>query len=242
MEQTHTQSRLLAIWERGAGERTGARALTMLGAAAPETTEGERALLSVGRRDALLLDLRERLFGSLFTGLTSCPSCGEELELEFAATEVRRAAASNETAALRVDGIDLDFRPPNGGDLAAIDSALDIAAARAQLLARCVVRANCDGNAISADKLPPRVIDAVAARMGELDPQADVAVEMDCPGCGHAWREPFDVVTFLWNELAVWARRLLEDVHLLASVYGWSESEILRLTPLRRNAYLEMLR
>ena len=38
------------------------------------------------------------------------------------------------------------------------------------------------------------------------------------------------------------ARRLLLDVHQLASAYGWSEMEILSLSATRRNAYLEMVR
>jgi hypothetical protein len=34
----------------------------------------------------------------------------------------------------------------------------------------------------------------------------------------------------------------LRDVHELASAYGWRESEILALSPQRRQAYLELVR
>ena len=37
------------------------------------------------------------------------------------------------------------------------------------------------------------------------------------------------------------AKRLLMDVHLLARAYGWSEAEVLALSPARRRFYLEMV-
>ena len=38
-----------------------------------------------------------------------------------------------------------------------------------------------------------------------------------------------------------WAQRALSDVHLLATRYGWSEREVLALTPARRARYLAMV-
>lgn len=233
-------ARLLAVWERGQGEGVGARALTLLTALDAGPAD-EPALLPIGRRDALLLDLRERLFGGRYQGVTSCPSCGEEIELTFEAREVRRPAAALGSAVVQIDGIDVEFRLPNGGDLAAIENTGDIGVARAHLLARCVVKATRGGEVIAADELPPGIGEVIAVRMSALDPQADVTLDLDCPQCAHAWREPFDIVTFLWNELAVWARRLLGEVHALASAYGWNESEVLALTPARRKIYLEMV-
>jgi hypothetical protein len=242
MREVQAQSGLLEIWERGAGERTGRRALTLLACALPGATAGELDGVSVGHRDALLLDLRERLFGGAFTGLTACPACGEEIELAFDAAELRRDVAETVTATVELDRVTVEFRLPNAGDLAAIESIGDIAAARARLLTRCILKATRDDAAIPPAELSPEAIAATIAHMGELDPQADVALAVDCPSCAHGWNEPFDVVTFLWSELAVWARRLLEDVHRLATAYGWSERDILLLSPARRNAYLEMLR
>ena len=37
------------------------------------------------------------------------------------------------------------------------------------------------------------------------------------------------------------ARRLLPEVHALASSYGWSEKEILALSPARRRSYIALL-
>jgi hypothetical protein len=223
---------LLAMWERSDGERVARAALGLLAAASPEERESELAALPVGRRDAALLALRERLFGSQFTGRTTCPACGEQIELSFDADEVRRDAAPATSFAMEIDGHDVELRPPSTRDLEAIEALDDVAAARDVLLARCVTFHGAP---------PPHISDAIAARLGELDPQADVALDVDCPTCAHAWREPFDIVTFLRAELDAAARRALTDVHRLALAYGWSERDILALSPARRAAYLEML-
>jgi hypothetical protein len=160
----------------------------------------------------------------------------------FDGAEVRREAADVEAAAIEVEGFDVEFRLPNGGDAVAIERACDLDTARADLLKRCVTRVSRAGGVASLDDLPAHAVAAIVRRMGELDPQADIALDIGCPSCAHAWREPFDVVTFLWSELSAWARRQLGEVHLLASAYGWSESDILRLSPARRQIYLEMVR
>jgi len=175
------------------------------------------ASLPIGRRDAALLDLRVAWFGDAFTGVTGCPACGEEIELAFTAEEVRREAPE-------LSGT--EFRLPTTEDLLAIEHLDDVESARRALLARCAPHADA----------------GTIARMAAHDPQADVQLDAECPACEHRWREPFDIVTFLWTELTVLARRLLGDVHTLASAYGWSERDILALSPARRNAYLEMVR
>jgi hypothetical protein len=232
---------VLALWERGAGERRSRRALALLTGASPEVPEEELGALAVGRRDASLLQLREQLFGDAFTGVTSCPRCTEEIELTFDASEVRRKAAEATSFQMAVDRFEIAARLPDTYDLARIEAMNDLDSARAALLAACVANASRDGRAVAAAELPSHVVEAISARMAELDPQADVALDVSCPNCAHAWREPFDIAAFLWTELSVAARRLLLEVHQIAAAYGWSEGEILRLSPARRNAYIEML-
>lgn len=220
------EPRLLSMWERGEGQRPSRRALALL-------ADPSRAGLPVGQRDAALLALRVELFGRAFTGVTACPACAEELETTFDADEVRREPLTND-ATLRVDDYELTLRVPRTDDLAAIEELDDLDDARAMLLQRCID--------VPVETLPAHVIEAVVARLEALDPQADVSIEVTCPACGHTWREPFDIASFLWTEVAATARRLLGEVHELASAYGWSEEEILRLSPPRRAAYLEMVR
>ena len=234
-----TQSELLSMWERGEGQRPSGRAQALL-----STADDERsfAAMPVGRRDAALLDLRVRLFGDSFNGLTTCPTCGGEIELTFDASEVVRDGNVNADPRVREAGYEIVVRTPASEHLAAIESMTDLDAARAALLRSCITSAVHDGERVDPEELPADVIECIVARLAELDPQADVALELTCPECMNAWREPFDIVTYFWTEVSVAAKRLLGEVHELASAYGWSESDILQLSAARRSAYLEMVR
>jgi hypothetical protein len=109
------------------------------------------------------------------------------------------------------------------------------------LLECCIISASHAGKATPIQLLPPEVIAAVEDRVSELDPQADVQLGVSCPACSHRWYATFDILSFLWSELGEWAVRTLRDVHQLATAYGWSERDILALSPIRRRHYLEMV-
>ena len=72
---------LLTVWERGSAALPFERALTILSAACPESSPGALARLSIGRRDASLLQLREWAFGRELAIVAVCPSCQQTLEL-----------------------------------------------------------------------------------------------------------------------------------------------------------------
>ena len=61
-----------------------------------------------------------------------------------------------------------------------------------------------------------------------------------CPKCGSRWHSTFDIVSYFWSELEVRAKRQLWEVHTLAAAYGWSEADILDMSPMRRQLYMEM--
>lgn len=138
---------------------------------------------------------------------------------------------------VRQGGWDVEFRLPGVADLAAAARAAD---PRGALLARCLVSAVHDGVAVAADELPGPVQRRIADAVEAADPGADLALNVACPECGAATRAELDIASYLWTELDAWARDVLLDVHLLATAYGWSEPEILALSPLRRRYYLEL--
>lgn len=138
---------------------------------------------------------------------------------------------------VRQDGWDVEFRLPGFADLTAAARAAD---PRTALLARCLVSAVRDGAAVGAGDLPVPVQRRIAEAVEAADPGADVTLNIACPECGAATRAELDIASYLWTELDTWARDLLLDVHLLATSYGWSEPEILALSPLRRRYYLEL--
>jgi hypothetical protein len=104
-----------------------------------------------------------------------------------------------------------------------------------------VIAARRGDREIVAAELPAEVETAIAQRLAEADAGAEMQLALACPNCRHAWQTPFDIVSYLWAEIEAWARRLLDEVHVLASAYSWPEREILGLTPWRRRAYLELI-
>jgi hypothetical protein len=234
-------STLLAAWERGLNADPWTRSTALL-AVAPGGADTDPGRLSAGARDARLLDLRERLFGSRLTGTVACPACGERLEITLETAQIRATAPRRvgDAETVVVGSYVLRFRLPTLDDVAGARRG-DRDAFRRELLARCVLSVTHDDVPATLADVPPAVVTALVDRMGELDPQADVRIGVSCPACRHAWQPRVDVPSFLWSELDVWVRRLLCEVHALATAYGWREPDVLGLTPARRRFYLDLV-
>jgi hypothetical protein len=233
---------LLALWEQGLGQHAIDRALTLLTASCPGSSPQALASLSIGRRDAGLLKLREWAFGTELAGLVLCPRCGARLELKLDLATLRSATEPPPPAPVSrtVQGVELRFRPPNTDDLRAV-AGLEMDEMRSQLVERCLLQARSCGETLAMSQLRAEVVDAMIDGMAEADPHADIQVGICCAACSHQWDEVLDIVSFFWTELDAWARRVLSEVHTLALAYGWRENDILALSPARRQLYLEMV-
>lgn len=229
---------MLRVWEKGQGQPPVARALLLLSEAEPEIGRADLAALPIGARDDRLLALREATFGPHLTSLASCPSCGEKLELNFRVSDVRVAPSTTGALEYSDEGYRIGFRLPSSADIEALTPGRD---ARMDLLERCVTSATCKGAKQSLDQIPVRQLDALAARMAEADPGADLKAALACPACGHGWEAVFDIVSFFWTELGTHVRNLLREIHVLARAYGWREEDILDLSPWRRKTYLGLV-
>ena len=239
--RTPAAAELLALWERWSAEPPARRGLALASAASDLPSEAV-AGLTVGERDAVLLSLRERLFGPRVVSTAACPACGERLELDFSVDDVRvDAAPSAQPLDLAVDGFALRVRLPSAADAADAAAQPAVGSARRLLLERCVVSAREGDQERAPTDLPPSVVASVAAEMATADPQAEVTLALACPACGHEWEALFDIVSFLWSEIEAWGERTLREVHALASAYGWREGDVLALSPARRRRYLEMV-
>lgn len=238
--RTPTPSELLQVWERGEAQPLPVRALLLLATASPERAGDELAQWNIGRRDRTLLDLRDTLFGPDVQCLAECTSCGTAIELAFRVDDIRvgcgEPGRTYHTTAL---GHEVSFRLVDSLDL------LDLAGrepdAERHLLSRCVIDAHTADGPVPVSALPDAVVAAVGQGMSEADPQADVLLEVVCPACAVVSPAPFDIVSHLWAELDAWARRVVRDVHTLASAYGWRETDILAMSARRRRAYLDVI-
>ncbi|MFE0251588.1 hypothetical protein [Streptomyces sp. NPDC059010] len=261
---------LLATWEAGLAEAPSGRALLLHRTARPDVDGAALPVLPVGERESDLFALRRALFGERMQVRLGCSACGEDMEFDLDAGEFARSLGGRGGSVEPVDptaggdssagsvgsagaarsvrsagsvvrvqqgGWDVEFRLPGVADLTAAARAAD---PRMALLARCLVSATREGAAVGAGDLPVPVQRRIAEAVEAADPGADVTLNIACPECGAATRAELDIASYLWTELDAWARDLLLDVHLLATSYGWSEPEILALSPLRRRYYLEL--
>jgi len=234
-----TAQELLRVWEQGLGQSPARRSLALLVLAFPETPRDQLAALSIGQRDGHLMTLREWIFGDRIESMARCPRCGEALELNFGLDDIRVPSPQGSSPDwwLEQDGYRVRYRLPNSADLEIAGACTDLSEAQEMILARCLLESAGPDDA----PLPEAVANAVMMAMAEHDPQADVQLALTCPSCHHAWSAGFDIGAFFWSEITTWARRVLWEVHRLARAYGWSEGEILALSPQRRQAYLEMV-
>jgi hypothetical protein len=227
-----SSSGLIEVWEKGAGQIPIERAITMLSLCLGEPAE-RLWELSIGERDARLLEVYEALFGPALEAFAECPSCGERLEYSVAAGSLAHGGPSPENAlVLQTGSLALQLRLPDSRDLLAASCEATVPAAARLLAERCVLQ---------PAQLTDSDVDRISERLAEADPRADTLLDLTCAACGHGWQVVLEVERFLWTRIASAGKRLLREVHLLAQAYGWSEADILGLSAYRRRFYLEML-
>lgn len=216
----------LALWERSVGRPVAERDAVLLGWAPS----------SLAVRNTLALQRYAAWFGPAVELVGRCPHCSASVE--FSIDTAHCAQALPDDAARQdwhewSDGVDtLRFRLPQPADLQALHWVDDATEFAQRLLDRCV-EGGAPDSAIACD--------ALSQAMESLIPGANLCFSLQCPDCTTGWEAPLDPVALLWRELRQRAERLLGDVALLARHLGWSEAEILALSPTRRAAYLQLV-
>ena len=249
-----TETDLLALWERALPLAAPAREACLAAAVADPDDEPPATL---GAQRARLLRALAPWCGGRLALTSRCPDCGERLAYDVDPASMARAAATEPPEDGAADDAGpqtlawhswrVQFRPIVPGDLDASvagEAADDPDLFASRLLQRCVLAIECEGAPVDASAAnlnwPPALVEALSARLQSLDPLAAIAFDVECPACGHGWSAPFDVAQALWAFVQAAAERLLVEVDALARRYGWSEAEVLALTPVRRSAYLQL--
>ena len=212
------------------------RAVLLAAASRPDWPADAIADLPLGAISTSLLRMRRANFGSHIDAHADCRHCGERLSVTLDVADLLRDAPAETIAPpapATTELTGLCLRTPSLRDLAAVadlapEDAADV------LLQRCLL----DGHAAELDM-------TARARIGEaleaLDPQADLVLRLQCVRCGQEDMAQLDIATLLWDEVTARAGGLLQEIHRLASAYGWSEEQILSLSTVRRAHYLSLV-
>ncbi len=214
--------------------------------------------LSLGDRETLLLHARRLTFGSQIDCVLPCPECGERMDFQLRADRLlaqQDAGAQplyfDEIMQAGVESFQVRFRVPCGADLedALREPKRRPVEAVLAVLARSVAWVRSDGESedasaratIPMDEWPSELAARVSERMAELDPHAETALQLTCPACRHSFTTTFDIGDYFFRELKERELRRYQEVHQLALAYHWSESEILNMSPRKRQLYLDLL-
>jgi hypothetical protein len=231
---------LLLLWENAEAGVPVEKALLMLAFFYPDMEAGALAQISIGSRDARLLQARAALFGSTLRNTALCPHCGQKTEWEMPLDALRLQTPDDTPAAIELSHQNRLYRfsLPNSTDLLHILRIKETQLQEAALVQRCLVQAEPP---VEAPDISPELIEAFSAAVGRHDPQADINFRLQCPGCSREWEAMFDIVQYLWLEIQEAALRVLQEVYALARSFGWSENDILSMSRRRRHLYLNMI-
>lgn len=210
------------------------RALTLLVAFHDGPVGASAASFDIGTRDVLLARRLQALVGNQVPACVDCPRCGELLDISVDLRAVAELPVVEEKSwmSISVEDEPVRFRLPTSEDLLTVVG-LDRPQARAVLMRECL--------GLGPDELPaPDVAAAVDTAMEVVAPAGAVDLLVICPQCGMQGAVPLDVPSLLWSEVETEAAGLLRDVHDLAVRFGWTEPDVLALSPRRRAAYLAM--
>lgn len=186
------------------------------------------AAMPIDRRDRVLIDARLATFGRDIAFFARCPHCDEGNEADFDLAVLPEAAPAEGVVA-SVGGREVVLRAPNSATIARA-----VMNARPDLVIEDIV----DADARSDDPAwRGEVEDALAGAF----PLLDVRFELTCGACESTFDVRFDIVAWLWREIETVASRAIDTVDRLARAYGWSEREILALSPARRGLYIAKL-
>jgi hypothetical protein len=191
---------------------------------------GEVAKLTPWDREQLLATVYIRTYGAKIESTIKCRQCGENFDMDFGVDELLASLSpcSHEVlgVSIEADGIyrlgdGISFRLPTGEDECAVIG-LTPQEARAVLLERCV-QSTTEHEDFS------KYSDLIQTTMEALSPLVDIELDAMCPECGHGQSVHFDLQHYLLSAFQGERKRLMQEIHALASNYGWSLSEILGL-------------
>jgi hypothetical protein len=231
-----TSTEIVQVWEMGQERPNWQRALLLLAPCLPDHRASELAALSLAQRNALLFKLRGLIVGANLQGLVRCPVCAAPLEFVATVAEFLERDAVPPAGELQVTvaGQTIPYRLPNSTDLAAAAHYLDLPEAAGTIFSRTVL----GDHKTLPPELVAQVAEAVSDEIESSYPLTDPRVALMCAAGDHVWSASLDIASFLWSEIDRIAKRLLDEVQVLARAYGWREDDILTMSESRRRFYL----
>jgi hypothetical protein len=237
---TLDERELLDLWDRVGAAAPSRRADALAAAVSPERTAVELANMALGQRDRLLLSVLAAHFTPAVEGVVDCGRCAAPVEVEIGCADLLGTEEPGEPQPFEHHDWRIRWRLPTAADLRAAHRLGDQRDAARFLLRRCVLELRGPTELATLDELPEVARAGLVCAIGAHDPLTDVELNVNCPACGCQQRVGLDVASLAWHEINWRAEELIRDVDALAHAYGWTEADVLALSPRRRRADLEL--
>ena len=213
---------------------------------------GSATALTAADRDRLLAAVYIRTYGARIANTLRCVYCDALFDIDFSLEELLaylspqandrgHGAETVDISAERLaDGTfclsdGTRFRLPTGEDeCAVLGSPADQAE---QVLLQCCLLDENLTDETGRDGLK----EAVQAAMADVAPVLDLDLDAHCPECGRHQAVHFDIQHYLLSALQRERKQLAQEVHRLASAYGWSLTEILGLPRSQRRSLVALV-
>jgi len=189
---------------------------------------------SLEKLDAYLYNLRCQIFGNDFLNISSCPSCKESLEwsFEFGQLGLPDYEDTQKSYTFKYELATVEYRLPNTEDLLKSKSGFD---------GQTCILSVIEGNKRSLSDLSDDLLVNLQKEIEHNSLYTTLSFELSCDACNHKWNEPFEIVPYFIKEIDAYSQKLLNQVHLMSSVYGWEENNIIEMNPKKRNYYLNLI-
>jgi hypothetical protein len=191
-------------------------------AAGTSVGPGSAANLTVSDCDRLCASIYLEYFSDRIESRAKCKDCQESFDLTFSLSSLMESLNSQRSGAPDEFGVftaadGRRFRLPTAGEQRQL-TGLGAEEAVATLLEQCVI----EGSASAPDPV-------IEKAMAEAGATLDVDLDAICPHCEAAQTLRFDMQSYLFRALGYERLFLLDEVHRIASAYGWAYNEIMEL-------------
>lgn len=192
--------------------------------------------VSSAGREWLLQRAALRFYGANDWYEAICSDCGARFDLRLSIADIPCVAPGDgfPTVELETSLGQRAFEVPNGAHEEAFAARQDTDPRRA-FAALCGLSAQAECDALQFSE---RDLARIDAALEAASPEVADSVTARCPECGTAEQVRIDPLTFAFPQ----RDEILQEVHLLASAYRWSEHEILALPLARRRSYADLIR
>ncbi len=216
--------------------------LHILHIAYPNYSIAELGEMNLGKRNYLILKLRENLINDKINCSVKCNKCDTLLEFTLSTKNFNSCNEQLPYYVFQYKDYLIKFRLLNSHDLIAVECFNGLEQAAIEIFKRCIIEAQYKKEEINLSDIPNEIIQELETEIINIDPLLEIDLELCCGNCQHTWQSPLAIASFFCNEFSMLAKKMLHEIHCLALAYGWSEQAIITMSQKRRHYYLEKLK